>query len=103
MNTYDILNNNIIQLQKEIQELSDEIKNDSIIINTHPIIFVILIIGMFITLDFWSISAQQAVHKFNKNKKLEFWEYTLISIALLILILFIGYIAGFEIKMLEDL
>ena len=96
------LNTNIQDLKKQINELKNEVMDDRVKINTHPVLFVILLIGFFVTMDFWTTAAHKTVHALHPRGYLYFWEYILIAIVALLLLLWLANKSGIRIRLLGD-
>ena len=94
------INTNITQLGKKIDKLEQQVTHDQVVINTHPIIFIALLVGFFITMDFWVEAAHRTVHRFHPRHHLYYWEYIILAGILLILLIWVGYKSGSQLRTL---
>lgn len=77
---YKEINDKLDNLQQTDQERG---------ISKHPVIFVLLLILFFITMNFWAITAHEVLKKIRGTDTMAWYEYLIIaSISLTVLIIF---------------
>ncbi len=96
------LDRNIQALSKKIDKLEYSVTDDQVKINTHPIMFVVILVGFFITMDFWIAAAHSTIIKFHPNGYLQYWEYAIIAVLALLLLLWVSKKSGIKIRMLGE-
>lgn len=90
----------IQQLTTKVDNIEAELLNTDLKVNSHPIIFIALMIGLFVTMNFMGIAAHNIVLALHPNKQLQYWEYTLLAIGLLLLLLWAVNKNGITIRQL---
>lgn len=93
--TLDTLNNKLDKLQNEIT-------SDQLSVNAHPVLFITLLVLFFITMDFWAKAIQYTLHELHPRGYLVYWEYIIIAIVSLALLLLLGHMSGIRIRLLEE-
>ncbi len=96
------INENIINLQKRVAELDRKVTENQVAFKAHPAIFVVLMVGLFVTLDFWSTGIHGAVKKIHPRGYLYYWEYILIAGVFLIFVLWIAHQSGLHLPMFTN-
>lgn len=98
----DELNTNVKKLGQKIDKLEKEVIQDQIKINAHPVIFITLLIVFFMTMHFWAEAAHVTISTFHPRGKLHFWEYLIIALALLTILILLSKLSGINISSLEE-
>lgn len=100
--TLEDLNRNIQNLNEKIDKLEYAVTDDQVKINTHPIMFVVLLVGFFITMDFWAAAAHSTVRRFHPRGYIQYWEYIILAVAALVLLLWVANKSGIRIQLLGE-
>ena len=96
------INTNITKLGKKIDKLEQQVMYNQVVINTHPLIFLMLLIGFFITMDFWAVAAHRTVRRFHPRGQLRYWEYIILAGISLAVLLWVGYKSGINIRIFGE-
>ncbi len=96
------INENIIDLQKRVDEIDHKITKNQVEFKAHPVIFVVLMVGLFVALDFWSTAIHGTVKKIHPRGYLYYWEYMLIAILFLIFVIWMAHQSGLHLPMLTN-
>jgi hypothetical protein len=96
------LNRNIQTLSKKIDKLEYTVTDDQIKVNTHPIMFVVILVGFFITMDFWTAAAHSTIINLHPKGYLQYWEYVILAVVALLLLLWLSNKSGIKIRMLGE-
>nr|QBK87569.1 MAG: hypothetical protein LCMAC201_04820 [Marseillevirus LCMAC201] len=96
------INDNIVVLGRKIDKLEQQVTHDRVVINTHPLIFVVLLVGFFITMDFWAVAAHSTIHRFHPRGHLRYWEYIILAGISLVVLIWVGYKNGIRLSMLGN-
>lgn len=91
----------IQEIKRELDELRKDVQNDTTVINAHPMLFIILLILFFITMDTWTIAAQRTIDHFHPTGELLYWEYIYIGFILLLVLILVGHYTGIRIGVLN--
>lgn len=94
------INNEILSRLENIEDMQSQLLNQQIVIQSHPFIFIILVLLFFITIDVWTVGIQTAIKYFHPRKEVEYWEYLIIATLLLILLVSGAYWSGIKVKSL---
>jgi hypothetical protein len=100
--TLQDINANINRVDKKVDELHKEVMRDNLIINAHPVIFIVLLVTFFVTMDFWTFAVHETVRHFHPTGTLGYTDYILLAVLLLFIILAIGHRTGIKIRMLNE-
>ena len=92
--------NEILSRLNVIQETQSKMLNQQVVIQSHPLVFITLVLLFFITIDVWTVAVQSAIKYFHPNKELEYWEYFIIAVLLLIILVGGTYFSGIQVKSL---
>lgn len=96
------LNYNIRTLNEKIDELERDVTVDQVKINAHPVLFIVLLIGLFVTMDFWAAAAHTTLHQLHPRGYLKFWEYIILAVVSLVILLWIANKSGMKVRLLEQ-
>lgn len=83
----DVLHNKITKIGKHVTKESNTIR-------AHPSVFILMLIVFFITMDFFAKATHTSIEHFIPHRKLKYWEYTIVAVILLTLLLFIAHKSG---------
>lgn len=78
-----------------------DVQQDHVIIQLHPVKFMIMLILFFVTMDFWSNAAQKVVETIHPTGDLNMWEYLLVASLSLLLLVLVARWTGIRISNLD--
>lgn len=97
----DNVSDQIAELSKKIDDLKTDIQRDDLSINAHPVLFIILLVLFFVTMDLWAIAIHETIKYIHPTGNLSIWEYILVAIIALVILLVVAKSAGIRIRSLE--
>lgn len=99
---------NVVQQQqldnidKKLDKIQHEIVKDDLHINAHPILYVILVVVFFITMEFFVRGTADLIEYYHPLGKLSHWESMAWGFVFLGIIIILGYYSGIRIRLISD-
>lgn len=87
-------------LSVKIDNLAYQFEQSKAAITDHPVLFTGLLIGFFITMDLWASATNSFLNRIHPRGVLKWWEYLILAILALFLLVWIGGKKGIQIRML---
>lgn len=89
-------------MNKKINNINEQVSYSNVVTSAHPVLFIIMIILFFVTMEFWTKAANKAVGHFHPRGYLTYWEYALLGLVSLMFLLWVGSKTGLKIQLLSN-